>query len=47
MLEGCVAVGKSTFLPCASVSHLKIEEIGLAVAFPFFLVFLEKSFWLS
>lgn len=38
-----MAGGKSTFLPRASVSHLKIE-IGLIILFIFFLVFIPKSF---
>lgn len=34
-LQGCVAIGKSAFLPCALVSLLKMEKIGLAVALVF------------
>lgn len=36
--EGCVAKGKSTFLPLALVSHLSIEKIGLVNAFHNFLL---------
>lgn len=37
---------KSTFFPCTSVSHLKIEEIGLAIASPIFMFACRRAFCL-